>query len=86
MSPEQCRGDALDGRSDVYSCGVMLYELVTGRLPFARREDTTAPPPSRFAPGVHPVLEQIILRAVARDPEERFATMLDLRAALKELP
>jgi serine/threonine-protein kinase len=94
MSPEQCRGADVDGRSDVYSCGVMLYQLVTGRVPFRARTRAAMkelhyaaapPPPSTYLPDIDPRLEKIILRALAKDPANRPATMIELRAALKEL-
>ena len=75
MSPEQCRGDPVDGRSDVYACGILLYLLVTGRLPFqptgapwevAMEHIRKAPPaPSTFLPGIHPGLEAMILTALS---------------------
>jgi serine/threonine protein kinase len=92
MSPEQCRGAEVDGRSDVYSCGVMLYQLVTGKVPFrgASRSEmrelhiAAAPPaPSTWLPEIDPRLEKIILCTLAKDPANRPATMRELRAALK---
>ncbi len=80
MSPEQVRGHALDGRSDLYTCGILLYQMVTGVLPFdgesplevAGRHAFEAPkPPSHFLPTVDPLLEQIILRLLSKQPEDR---------------
>ncbi len=94
MSPEQCRGAALDGRSDVYSCGVMLYELATGQLPFTaptpvgilnRHMNVDAPPPSLVAPNVDRRLEAIIMKALAKEPSERQQSMRDLRRELGAL-
>jgi serine/threonine-protein kinase len=94
MSPEQCRSDELDARSDVYSCGVMLYELATGRVPFVadrpaqllnRHQFTPPAPPTTVDPGVDPRLEAIILRALAKEPGARQQSMRELRAELRRL-
>lgn len=92
MSPEQARGEPLDGRSDVYSLGVMLFELCTGRRPFD--SDTpysiavmhvTMPPPSprELEPSVTGAVEAVILRALHKQPEKRFATASELAGALR---
>ena len=94
MSPEQCRGHLLDGRSDIYSCGVMLYELATGQLPFEgptpgeiliQHLRAEAPWPRRVAPDVDPRLEAVIMKALAKDPAERQQSMRDLRRELRAL-
>jgi len=97
MSPEQARAEPLDGRSDVYSLGVMLFELVTGRRPF--ESDTpysiavmhvTMPPPSprQLEPEVSAALEKVILRALRKAADERYesagALAEDLRLALDD--
>jgi eukaryotic-like serine/threonine-protein kinase len=92
MSPEQCRGEVLDGRSDIYSCGVMLYELATGKMPFdaptpvemLQKQIYEKPlEPSRVAPGVDPRLEAIILKALAKDAAKRQESMRELRRDLR---
>ncbi|MBX3219263.1 MAG: serine/threonine protein kinase [Labilithrix sp.] len=92
MSPEQARGEKLDSRSDLYSMGIILYQLLTGRTPFLAdtalavvlKHITEAPePPSVIYPGVHKGLEAVALRALAKAKEERFQSARDMRAALK---
>jgi serine/threonine-protein kinase len=92
MSPEQARGTAeADVRSDIYAVGVMLYEAVTGQLPFDGESFndlmfkialSDAPPPSSLSPGVDPRFEEIIMKAMARDPSQRHASVEDLKAAI----
>jgi serine/threonine-protein kinase len=94
LSPEQARGDiGLDRRSDVFSVGTILYQLTTGRLPFI---DATEPgvlqqiverdaaPPSALVAGYPPPLEAIVMRALARNPDQRFATALALQNQLED--
>src|SRR6266568_3202290 len=94
MSPEQARGLAVDARTDMFSLGVVIYELVAGRTPFGgtTRSDLIAallerepPPLARFAPEVPAELERIVLKALAKDPDERFQTAKDLLIDLKRL-
>ncbi len=91
MSPEQCRGEPLDRRSDVFGLGILLYELGTARRLFNRpaqlaslRAITTDPivPPSRLVASYPRVLERICMRALARDAGERYPTAASMREDL----
>jgi serine/threonine-protein kinase len=95
FSPEQARGIEIDGRSDLYSLGVTLYRAVVGRLPFegddwyavARQHVENAPPaPREIVPDVTPAFEAILLRLLAKQPDERFDTAIQLADALATLP
>ncbi|MCS6800121.1 MAG: protein kinase [Myxococcota bacterium] len=94
MSPEQAQGKKLDGRSDLYSVGVLLYQLVTGRAPFvdddavvvmARHIRDRPDPPSRVAPDrpIPASLERVVLRALEKDPARRFPTAEAFERALE---
>jgi tetratricopeptide (TPR) repeat protein len=94
MSPEQARGQELDGRSDIFSLGLVLYEMVTGRQAFTG--ETTAvifdgilnrvpPAPSSLNPEVPPQLEQIIARAIEKDRAKRYASSGEMAADLSRL-
>ena len=94
MSPEQCQGKQLDGRSDLYSLGVILYEVATGYLPFqitnfddAFNKHVNIPPPSprQVCPDLPPSLEAIILRCLAKQPEERYRTGTELASELQKI-
>lgn len=83
MSPEQIKGRGMDGRADIFSLGVMLYELVTGQRPFYAQDIATVlykitneepAPPLEVAPGIHPVISKVILKALAKDPAKRYQT------------
>jgi serine/threonine-protein kinase len=80
LSPEQAQGQPVDARSDLYSVGIMLYELLTGQVPFdgdsavsiaLKQVSATPVPPSQLNPAVSPALERAVLRALAKDPEDR---------------
>jgi len=94
MSPEQVRGGTVDARSDIYSFGVTLYESLTGRKPFEADTSysvlnahlTVAPvPPIEVNPAVPPQVNQIILRALEKNPDDRFQTAQEFHDALKAL-
>jgi len=94
MSPEQAEGRPLDARSDIFSFGAVLYEMVTGRRAFqgnSRLATLTAilreepKPASQIAEGLPRELERIIARCLRKDPERRFQAMPDLKVALEEL-
>ncbi|MBL9020820.1 MAG: serine/threonine protein kinase [Myxococcales bacterium] len=94
MPPEQVRGEPLDSRADVYACGVLLYLLATACLPFWDEDPrricsmqlaSTPVPPSQLNPEVDPRLEAVILRAMSKDREQRFANARELRNALRAL-
>lgn len=94
MSPEQASamGDGIDGRSDVYSLGAVLYEAAAGRPPFSGRSTLdildkvvklTPPAPREVDPSVDPGLEAVILRAMDKNPDRRYPTALALAEALE---
>jgi serine/threonine protein kinase/predicted ATPase len=93
MSPEQVRGEFLDARSDLYSVGCMLYELVTGTPPFTgaprtimRQHLSESPvPPSQLASGVAPELERLMLKLLEKDLTERYGYADEVAALLAEL-
>ncbi|HUL77493.1 MAG TPA: protein kinase [Vicinamibacteria bacterium] len=94
MSPEQASGGKVDARSDIFSFGAVLYEMVTGRRPFgggstaeilASLLKEQPKPPSEVVPDVPKELERIILRCLRKEPERRFQHMTDLRVDLQEV-
>jgi eukaryotic-like serine/threonine-protein kinase len=92
LSPEQAQGHAVTATSDIYSIGVMLYEMLAGRLPFegdsavavALKHLSEPPPPiSQWRPDVHPALEAVVMAALAKDPAQRWQSAEDLAAGLE---
>ena len=92
LSPEQARGEAVDARSDIYSTGCLLYELLTGRAPFLGespvsvayqhvREDPV--PPSRLDPELPPEVDAIVLKAMAKNRANRYQSAADMRADIE---
>jgi len=91
MAPEQALGQPIDGRADLYALGVLLYDLMTGRVPFKGDDPLTivsqhvhAPvvPPRVLCPNIPLALETVIVRLLAKDPAQRFSTAAETRAAL----
>jgi serine/threonine-protein kinase len=89
LSPEQARGEVVDARSDIYSTGCLLYELLTGRPPFVGdspvsvayqhvRED--AVPPSGLMPDIEPSVDAIVMKALAKNPANRYQTAAEMQA------
>ncbi|MCH9682597.1 MAG: protein kinase [Deltaproteobacteria bacterium] len=94
MSPEQCRGDALDRRSDVFALGAVLHQMLTGQPVFGgdnefavmnRIVNHDAPAPSTLRPQLPEALDRIVLRALSRDPAQRHATARELQRELEDL-
>jgi serine/threonine protein kinase len=92
MSPEQVKGRPVDGRSDIFSLGVLLYEVLTGEKPFPGQTITTVIykivnedpiPPRTLNPSIHPGLSDIVMRALAKDPEVRYQNCREMLEDLK---
>src|SRR5271165_4003391 len=92
MSPEQVKGRPVDGRSDIFSLGVLLYEILTGEKPFPGQSITTViykivneepVPPRTLNPSIHPGLSDIVMRALAKEPEVRYQSCREMLEDLK---
>jgi serine/threonine protein kinase len=94
MAPEHFLGQPLDGRSDIFALGILLYELITGQPPFAAENLGTLSykivhedplPPIKLKPGINPRLNALVVKALARDPADRFQTAEEMCTALDAL-
>ncbi len=94
MAPEQVRGRTIDSRTDIYTLGIIMYEMLTGEAPYLGEESMAilfqhaeggATPPREVNPDIPEAMEAIIIKAMSVDPDERFQTFDELREQLEEV-
>jgi len=94
MAPEQVRGRTIDSRTDIYTLGIILYEMFVGQAPYTGEESMAilfqhvegkATPPREVNPELPEALEAVILKAMAVDPEQRYQTFDELRTELEAI-
>ncbi len=95
MAPEQARGGKIDARTDIYALGVVAYQALTGSVPFTgnnpfmvleRHVNEIPRPPRELVPSIPPAAEEIVMRCLAKRPEDRFQSMNEVAAAIRAVP